>query len=47
MVQTDSGTQFKSWQDKMDENSVLTTFNDQRGAGVGHYVPKPSDALKK
>lgn len=47
MVQTDSGTQFKSWQDKMDENSVPTTFNDQRGGGVGHYVPKPSDALKK
>jgi dihydropyrimidine dehydrogenase (NAD+) subunit PreA len=47
MVQTDNGTQFKSWQDKMDENSVPTTFNDQRGGGVGHYVPKPSDALKK
>ncbi|CAA6799581.1 MAG: Dihydropyrimidine dehydrogenase [NADP+] (EC [uncultured Aureispira sp.] len=47
MVQTDNGTQFKSWQDKMDENSVPTTFNDQRGGGVGHYVPKVSDALKK
>lgn len=47
MVQTDNGTEFKSWQDKINENSVPTTFNDQRGGGVGHYVPKPSDALKK
>ncbi|BDS10785.1 NAD-dependent dihydropyrimidine dehydrogenase subunit PreA [Aureispira anguillae] len=47
MVQTDDGTQFKSWQNRLDENSAPTTFNDQRGGGVGHYVPKPSDALKK
>jgi len=47
MVQTDDGTEFKSWQDRLNENSAPTTFNDQRGGGVGHYVPKPSDALKK
>ena len=47
MVQTDDGTEFKSWQNRLDENSAPTTFNDQRGGGVGHYVPEPKEALKK
>jgi dihydropyrimidine dehydrogenase (NAD+) subunit PreA len=47
MVQTDDGTEFKTWQNRLDENSAPTTFNDQRGGGVGHYVPEPKEALKK
>ncbi|MCP4440739.1 MAG: NAD-dependent dihydropyrimidine dehydrogenase subunit PreA [Aureispira sp.] len=47
MVRMDDGTEHKTWKERLIEGSAPTTFNDQRGGGVGHYVPEPKEALKK
>lgn len=47
MVRMDDGTEHKTWKERLAEGSAPTTFNDQRGGGVGHYVPEPKEALKK
>jgi len=46
MVKRDDGTEHLSWDDRTIAHTIPTTFNDDRAGGKGHYVPKPSDALK-
>ena len=47
MERRDDGTQHETWKEKLENGTAPTTFNDQRGGGVGHFVPTPADALKK
>lgn len=47
MEKVDDGTQHETWEGRTAAGTVPTTFNDQRAGGVGHYVPAPTDALKK
>ena len=47
MERRDDGTEHETWKDKLEKGTAPTTFNDQRGGGVGHYVPEPAEALKK
>lgn len=47
MERRDDATQHETWKDKLNKNTAPTEFNDQRGGGVGHYVPAPAEALKK
>ena len=47
MVRKDDGTQRESWTDYMNTNKAPTQFEDERAGGKHHYVPKPTDALKK
>lgn len=37
----------ETWMDYMANDKAPTTFNDQRGGGVGHHIPHPTEALKK
>jgi len=47
MDKVDDGTQHVTWEEKTAAGTVPTTFNDERAGGRGHYVPAPTDALKK
>jgi dihydropyrimidine dehydrogenase (NAD+) subunit PreA len=47
MVERDTGKPAESWKEYLDTGKAPTTFNDERGGGVGHHIPKPADALKK
>ncbi len=47
MVRTDDGSATETWKDYQAHDKAPNTFNDQRAGGLGHYVPKPTDALKK
>ena len=46
MVRRDDGTQHVTWKERSEAGDVPDSFNDQRGGGVGHYIPAPADALK-
>lgn len=46
MERRDEGGAAISWKERTIEGTVPTTFNDERGGGVGHYVPEPKEALK-
>ena len=46
MVQTDDGTKHSTWNERTIADEVPVTFNDDRAGGKGHFVPKPTDALK-
>lgn len=37
----------ETWSDYNAQDKAPTTFNDQRGGGVGHWVPTPADAAAK
>ena len=47
MVQKDSGDEFVSWDELTHAGDIPTTFDDELAGGKGHYIPKPTDALKK
>jgi len=47
MVRKDDGKEVVTWKDRTDEGNIPTTWNDNLAGGVGHYVPKPRDALQK
>jgi len=47
MERRDDGTESVTWSQRTEANDVPTTFNDERAGGLGHWVPKPTDALKK
>jgi dihydropyrimidine dehydrogenase (NAD+) subunit PreA len=47
MERRDDGTQNETWQDYMAKDKAPTSFNDQRGGGVGHHIPEPVTALRK
>jgi len=46
MVRTDDGTKHVTWHERSLADDVPVTFNDDRAGGKGHFVPKPTDALK-
>lgn len=43
----DAAKERETWSDYSAADKAPTTFNDQRGGGVGHWVPTPADAAKK
>jgi len=45
MVRRDDGTQHLTWKQRTVNDDVPTTFDDQRGGGVGHYIPEPREAI--
>ncbi|MFC2088900.1 NAD(P)-binding protein, partial [Calditrichota bacterium] len=47
MVRQDDGCEVESWKARTEKGNVPTTWNDNLAGGVGHYVPKPTDALNK
>ncbi len=47
MERRDDGKQHVTWKEKGERDEIPTTFNDERGGGVGHYIPSPADALTK
>lgn len=47
MERRDDGSQNVTWSQRSEADDIPTTFNDDRAGGIGHWVPKPSDALKK
>lgn len=47
MVRKDDGSEVVTWKDRAEANDIPTTFNDKLAGGIGHWVPKPTDALKK
>ncbi len=46
MVKKDDGAQHITWAERVEADDVPTGFNDDRAGGKGHYIPKPTDALK-
>ncbi len=47
MDRRDDGTEFVSWKERTANGNIPTTFNDPLAGGIGHWIPKPTDALKK
>ncbi len=47
MVRKDDGTASISWEERTLADDVPVTFNDERAGGNGHFVPQPTDAMKK
>ena len=47
MVRKDDGTKSETWKDFNKNGKAPTSFNDNRAGGKGHWVPKPTAALKK
>lgn len=47
MVRTDDGSKVETWNQRIEANNVPTTFNDKLAGGLNHWVPEPTDALKK
>ena len=47
MVKKDDGTEHNTWNERSLNDNIPTTFNDDRAGGKGHFVPQPTDALKK
>lgn len=47
MERRDDGKAHVTWKERAGNDDVPTTFNDQRGGGVGHWIPRPTDALKR
>jgi len=45
MVRKDAGHEHLTWKERTVHDDVPTHFNDQRGGGVGHYVPEPKEAI--
>lgn len=47
MERTDDASEHTTWSERSKAGNIPTTFDDELAGGRGHYVPKPSDALKK
>jgi len=47
MVRRDDGKSRETWADRTLKGEIPTTFNDELAGGLNHWVPKPTDALKK
>ncbi len=47
MERRDDGSENLTWAQRTDANDIPTTFNDEKAGGIGHWVPKPTDALRK
>lgn len=47
MERRDDGSRVVTWKERADNGNVPTTFNDKLAGGLGHWIPKPTDALKK
>ena len=46
MERRDDGTKHETWGQKTAEDSIPTSFNDDRAGGKHHFVPSVADALK-
>ncbi|MEP1093778.1 MAG: NAD-dependent dihydropyrimidine dehydrogenase subunit PreA [Cyclobacteriaceae bacterium] len=47
MERRDDGSEKLTWSQRTEADDIPTTFNDDRAGGLGHWMPKPTDALKK
>ncbi len=47
MERKDDGSQHITWKERTEAGNIPTTFNDELAGGIGHWVPEPTDALKK
>ena len=47
MVKKDDGTEHITWDELTLAGDIPVTFDDDRAGGKGHFIPKPTDALKK
>lgn len=46
MRRTDDGKKVETWHQRTQKGTIPTSWNDKRAGGVGHWIPKPGDALK-
>jgi dihydropyrimidine dehydrogenase (NAD+) subunit PreA len=46
MERRDDGSENLTWAQRTEAGDIPTTFNDEKAGGIGHFVPKPGDALK-
>ena len=46
MVKKDDGTKHSTWHERTENDQIPVTFDDDRAGGKGHFVPKPTNALK-
>ena len=47
MERRDDGKESVTWKERTEAGNIPTTFDDKLAGGLGHHVPKPTDALKK
>jgi len=47
MVERDTGKPSETWNQRVEKGTIPTEFNDKLAGGIGHFTPKPADALKK
>lgn len=47
MVRKDDGSRHENWKDFVVAGKAPETFDDERAGGLGHWVPAPTDGLKK
>ena len=47
MVKRDDGTECLTWNERTINDDIPVTFDDDRAGGKDHFVPAPTDALKK
>ncbi len=47
MVKRDDGTKCLTWNERTINDDIPVTFDDDRAGGKDHFVPTPTDALKK
>ena len=38
--------EYITWQEYTENNTIPSTFNDDRAGGIVHFILKPTDALK-
>jgi len=46
MVKKDNGSEHLTWGELSEQGNIPTTFDDELAGGRGHWVPKPTAALK-
>lgn len=47
MERKDDGKEVVTWKERTEAGTIPTTFDDKLAGGLGHYVPKPTQALKR
>lgn len=46
MVRKENGKPVQTWKDLVESGNIPTSFDDPLAGGLGHFIPKPNQALK-
>lgn len=47
MTKIENDKKAETWNDRTKKGNIPTMFNDPLAGGLGHFIPKPGDALKR